>query len=330
MEKYLEKCLNSVLTKKKIEYIEILIINDGSKDNSLSIAQKYEKQYPQTIKVINKENGNYGSCINRGLKEATGKYVKILDADDTFCTKNLEELLEVLLNIDDVDLVITDYKTINTDGKEINRFIFANLPTNKILNIQDDYIFNSIKLNLSMHAVLYKLEYLKEINYTQTEGISYTDQEWIFIPIAKCNKLYYFNKTIYNYLLGREDQTMNESVYVKNINQLCKVTLSLAIKYVELENKNCFQKKYLDFRLFNNLYYIYYIYIFKKYTHINELINFDSTIKKIDINIYNIPTDFTINRYFKFVSYWRKKTGDKKPLLIKLNFLIAKIKSWME
>lgn len=83
MEKYLRHCLDSLIVPN-MDKVEVLMINDGSKDSSSAIGHEYQNRYPKTFRVIDKENGNYGSCINRGLKEATGKYVKVLDADDSF------------------------------------------------------------------------------------------------------------------------------------------------------------------------------------------------------------------------------------------------------
>ena len=95
MEKYLDKCLTSLLFNDKdlLKQLEVLVVIDGSKDRSSLIAHSYEKKYPETFRVIDKENGTYVSCIKRGLKEATGKYIKILDADDSFDTTNLRSFI---------------------------------------------------------------------------------------------------------------------------------------------------------------------------------------------------------------------------------------------
>ena len=104
MEKYLKKCLDSLIVEN-MDLLEVLVVNDGSKDNSSKIAHEYEEKYPNTFRVIDKENGNYGSCINRGLAEAKGKYVKVLDADDCFDVNNFNKYLSFLQE-NDVDLVL--------------------------------------------------------------------------------------------------------------------------------------------------------------------------------------------------------------------------------
>ena len=126
MEKYLHKCLDSlIIDDEGMKQLEVLVINDGSKDSSSQIAHEYQDKYPDTYRVIDKENGNYGSCINRGLKEATGKYVKVLDADDYFETSNFQNYLSILGTLD-VDLVITDFEYVNeqyTSTDSRNRII---------------------------------------------------------------------------------------------------------------------------------------------------------------------------------------------------------------
>ena len=93
MEKYLDKCLTSLIIedKKLMKLLEVLVVIDGAKDRSSEIGHTYQDKYPETFRVIDKENGNYGSCINRGLKEAKGKYVKVLDADDSFDNGNFSK-----------------------------------------------------------------------------------------------------------------------------------------------------------------------------------------------------------------------------------------------
>lgn len=108
MELYLKRCLDSILLPKLQNSLEVILINDGSKDNTLSIARHYEKQYPEMLQVIDKTNGGWGSAINCAIQEAIGKYFKILDADDWFDSKALVDFVSLLENID-VDLVATSF-----------------------------------------------------------------------------------------------------------------------------------------------------------------------------------------------------------------------------
>lgn len=90
MEALLGRCLNSfIVDKNYMNQLEIIIVNDGSKDNSSRIAHEYANKYPDTFVVVDKPNGNYGSCINAALKVATGYYFRICDADDRYENSNL-------------------------------------------------------------------------------------------------------------------------------------------------------------------------------------------------------------------------------------------------
>ena len=105
-ESYMEHAINSILVAK--DDIELIIVNDGSKDGTLKIARKYEKKYPKVVKVIDKENGGHGSGVNAGLASATGKYFKVVDSDDWVDEKSLKEVIKTLKKID-VDMLIVNY-----------------------------------------------------------------------------------------------------------------------------------------------------------------------------------------------------------------------------
>lgn len=109
MEAYLAKGLDSVLSIDNPSPLDVIVVNDGSKDGTLEIARSYATRFPGIVNVIDKENGHYGSCINAGLKIAQGKYVRILDADDSFYTDEFEEFVK-FLKTTDADLIVNDYK----------------------------------------------------------------------------------------------------------------------------------------------------------------------------------------------------------------------------
>ncbi len=218
MEKYLDKCLTSLVVDEKsvFETLEVIVVIDGSKDRSSEIAHRYQNRYPDVFLVIDKENGNYGSCVNRGLKEAHGEYVKILDADDYFDSLSLQKYLKYLSTID-ADLVVTDFLKVDEDGKAIAKIDF-DFPKETILEI-DDICERGSFSKLEMHAVTYKRQNLIDIHYVQTEGISYTDQEWMFIPLTAVKKMVYFPVVVYCYLIGREGQTMDPKILARSIGQ---------------------------------------------------------------------------------------------------------------
>ena len=308
MEEYLSKCLNSLLVTTLLDSLEIIIVNDGSKDNSLSIAYTFKNKYPESFIIIDKSNGNYGSCINSVLKIATGKYVKILDADDSFNTNNFNSLLNILGSID-VDLILSDYIQIDETGNEIQHFSY-NIPTRRTLNFTD-YCTDPILSNIiAMHAVTYKRKNLIDLGYIQSEGISYTDEEWIFMPMSTVNTVYYLNIPIYKYLIGRPGQTVNPQIALRNINHTIIGIKAMLKEYLSKDNYSEQTNSYLNHRLKKRIISIYRSYLLEKNElDISDLFAFDTYIKETCPSIYLQIGNTYIYKYipFKFISHWRKK-----------------------
>lgn len=186
MEAYLNTCLRSLIIDD-INAVEVIVVNDGSKDNSVQIAEEFVDKYPTSFKIINKENGNYGSCINRGLAEASGKYIKVLDADDSFDTANFQKMVSLLKNLD-VELFISTTIHVYKTHEEEKPLPF---PQNQEFDFIRTLRKKDILGKLWMHDVAYKRDIFKELNYRQSEGIYYTDNEWKFKPMAMVKKAYY-------------------------------------------------------------------------------------------------------------------------------------------
>lgn len=228
MEAYIAHTLQSLLITH-LDDIEVLVINDGSKDCSSAIAHQIAAQHPESIKVIDKENGNYGSCINAGLSQATGKYVKILDADDRFDTHNFDFMVGKLKEID-ADLIITHFTFTNANG-EMGSIRHIHLPTEKVLNIDNIAHTKSIR-GLWMHEITYRRENLLKMGYHQCEGIAYTDVQWGFDPMSTIRTVYYMNLLIYHYLVGREGQTIDKTCYRNKFGQEFQCTSAMLNTYV--------------------------------------------------------------------------------------------------
>lgn len=237
MEAYIGKCLDSLLIPE-FDAVEVLVVNDGSRDRSSEIAHSYADRYPASIHVIDKPNGNYGSCINAALPLATGRYVKVLDADDTFDTDAFSRFVQILPKIDD-DAVITSYLSVDENGDTIKKHDYSGW------KIQPNYSYNvqhaiNLFLNryIDMHRITYSMRIFKNINYHQTEGISYTDTEWAIIPLSACQRFRFINLYLYRYLQGREGQTMDPKNISRNLNHLFIILKRLVLTYVSINDNN--------------------------------------------------------------------------------------------
>lgn len=333
MERFLERCLNSlVVSEELMELLEVLVINDGSKDRSSEIAHSFEVKYPETFRVIDKENGNYGSCVNCGLKEAAGKYIKILDADDWFDTKNFEEFLKLLGSLDD-DCVMSEMVQVDDDGNTFTHWKYS-LPKEKSFSMAELLKRNQAEL-MWMHCVAYKTDNLRAINYHQTEGISYTDQEWIFMPMSTCKSIYYFPKVVYRYLVGRNGQTMDPSVLQKNFGQEIKGTTVMATELSKYDNTENDEFEYLNRRLVARCNFVYGLFFlqYKMDTCYDEMVRLDKLIYKHAPYVYKELEKlyrFEPLRYH-FVKRWRQNGYPKMLWILRIGMtfgnMFKKIKS---
>ncbi|MCQ2082679.1 MAG: glycosyltransferase [Lachnospiraceae bacterium] len=238
MEDYLPRCLDSVTREDVPDSLEVIVVNDGSKDRSLEIAKEYQAKRPDIIQIIDKSNGHYGSCINAALKTATGKYFRPLDADDWFDTNALIEFLNNLSEIND-DLIFTSHtrhrktRVIDVESKEI--------PYNTAFSVQDNSIIERLpSAYISMHGITYKLQILKDCKLALSEGVCYTDSEYIFLPLRHTKTFRLLNLSLYNYDMTRDNQSVNPTVAAKNHSQFASVLkrmLGVSNPYSLLEKK---------------------------------------------------------------------------------------------
>lgn len=246
-ENYMRHALSSLLVCK--EDIEILVIDDGSKDNTLKIAKEYEKKYPGIVKAIHKENGGHGSGVNKGLELAQGLYYKVVDSDDWVDEESLKKVIATIKQLKkekkDVDMMVVNYVYEREDGqKEIN--YHKTLPANQIFTWDEVGHFKK-DAYLLMHSVIYKTELLKKINLKLPEHTFYVDNIFVYYPLPFVKTMYYLDVPFYRYFIGREDQSVNEKVMIGRIDQQIFVTKTMIdffdpYDYWE-ENKRC--AKYL-------------------------------------------------------------------------------------
>ena len=216
MEQYLNRCVDSMLVDEVLDRLEIIIVNDGSKDGTLAIANDYKQRYPQSVVVVDKPNGHYGSCVNAALKVATGKYFRTVDADDWVDSQALATLVHKLSELD-VDCVCTKYATRWENGMEVQPL---DVPFNNVLDL-NRYVLPIH--DLRMHGLAYSTQLLRDIGYVQTEGICYTDNEYLYIPLACARNIYFMDIVLYQYLVARDGQSMATEQRLKNDSHFYKI-----------------------------------------------------------------------------------------------------------
>ena len=328
MEKYLRTCLDSLIIGEGQELLEVLVINDGSKDSSSAIAHEYEAKHPECFRVIDKENGNYGSCINRGLKEAMGKYVKVLDADDHFDNPSLIVFLRKLQSTD-VDLILTD-NTIFGNNDISKKYYGFNIPSNTIQNFAD--YCDTFKGCMQMHNVTYKREIFSRFDYHQTEGISYTDMEWIFAPMARVRTFIYFPIPLYKYLIGREGQTISPEQIRRSNSHALKLANSMLTMYGQIDEILPALHNYFYFRLSRQVKSLYRTFLAEvSGLELKGLIDYDRRLKEELPELYDDCRRFTMGPFIRihYVEYWRKHNYAPQPKLFYFLFnSYTKLLNW--
>lgn len=309
MEALLEKDLNSLVleTEEQRAKLDVIVVNDGSKDRSSEIAHQFADRYPEEFRVLDKENGNYGSCINAALPMVQGKYVRIMDADDTYYTENIPAYLDILEQ-QNAELVLSPYDQVDETGQVTKH---VTLP---IVGHCDNPFEQVHGLNLyMMWQVAYLSSIFKHIDYHQTEGISYTDMEWVFHPMSEVRTAYFFDRPVYSYLVGREGQTCDASIRVKRLTDDVTGVMNM-LKVLQTISKDnpayAYMERAIDFRTWS----IYGMGLSKESPV--DLNTFDAQLSKYP-EAYKRAENSTINvglfgLKFHFVKAWRRVRSREK------------------
>ncbi|MDO5422986.1 MAG: glycosyltransferase family A protein [Eubacteriales bacterium] len=249
---YMEKCIESLLPGGND--VEILVVDDGSHDRTAEIADAYEAKYPGIVKAIHQENGGHGEAVNAGIRNAAGIYFKVVDSDDWVDPKILLEIIETLKELlkgpDTVDMFISNfvYDKVGVRRKKIMQYRSA-FPKEEVFTwaqmhpmMKGHYIL--------MHSVIYRTNLLRECGLELPKHTFYVDNLFVFQPFPHVKKMYYLDKVFYHYFIGREDQSVNEEVMIRRIDQQIRVnkimidTLS-GLKIQEKKLRN-YMISYLD------------------------------------------------------------------------------------
>ena len=287
-EKYLNRCLDSLIHCKEIDKLEILVINDGSSDATQTIAECYQDRYPDSIKVINKENGGHGSTVNCSIKLATGKYFKLVDADDWVDSDGLYKVIRFLEQTT-VDLVLNPYTNVNEKGE-----ITLEIPCVRSAGDVEygrKYEINAIQnaINYETHTLMFQTDVLKRIRKPISEHCFYVDVEYSLYPMQFVHTVTFLDIVIYRYLFGTADQSMNISNMVKRRDQHLHVSKNVIRFYRACKNRTVDGKELIKYRVVGMIrsQYVIYFRMPDVKTGKKELIRFDNYVKKASPELYS-------------------------------------------
>lgn len=217
---YMEKCVESLLLGG--EDVEILIVDDGStKDNTAEIADRLQNEYPTIIKAIHQENGGHGEAVNTGIKNATGRYFKVVDSDDKVDPEAYKEVIKTLKEFDDdpLDMLISNFVYDKEGAKHKHVMQYRSvLPRGLVFDWDTCGHFKKGQYIL-MHSVIYRTELLRKSGIKLPSHTFYVDNIYVFEPMPYVRRMYYLDVDFYLYYIGRDDQSVNETVMMGRVDQ---------------------------------------------------------------------------------------------------------------
>ena len=313
-EKWLRKCVDSLLIDEIKESLDIIIVDDGSKDKTSKIGEAYQKEFPGIVRCICKENGGHGSTINTSITYAKGKYYKVVDSDDWCDKEGLIALVDFLKNTD-VDMVFTNFHIVNPSNEitgSIKAFSNEFSEYENILHFENiaDYLNDSIP----MHAVTYKTSILKEMNERIQEKCFYVDVEYVIYPLKYVDTVVALDRYVYMYLMGTDEQSVNYKNMVQRRAQHRKVTEALVSFYAKYKDDFSIKKKTtIQKRILSMIRMQYLLYFLSKENQKPlEIQSFDLKLKSISIELYQKSVDNCIDsnkkisiliRFFRIFNY---------------------------
>ena len=247
---YMEKCIESLL--RGGERVEIIVIDDGSKDATGAIGDRYAAQYPEIVKVIHQENGGHGAGINAGLKAASGTYFKVVDSDDEVSGDFVQFLdrLELCDRHGGVDLFVTNYYYVHTDGVGDRSINYSDvLPEGSIFTWGDVGRFG-IHQMLTIHSCTFRTEVMRRCGGELPRKVFYEDNLMVCRTLPFVQRMYYMNVDLYRYTIGREGQSVQDDVSRSRYTHHLQIA-ETCFKSVKLDALSCTRhRQYLCHELF--------------------------------------------------------------------------------
>ncbi len=233
---YMDACIESLLAVG--DDVEVIIVNDGSSDGTAAKADSWQERYPDIVCAVHQENGGHGAAVNAGLEHAHGRYFKVVDSDDWLDAEAMAEVMgylrEQMEYADPTDLVIANYvyEKVHENARTVMRYKNV-FPVAQEFTWDDVGTFNPSQY-LLMHSVIYRTDLLRDAALELPRHCFYVDNIFVYQPLPCVQTLYYLDVDMYRYFIGREDQSVNESVMLSRLDQQLRVT-RIMIDTVDVE-----------------------------------------------------------------------------------------------
>ena len=276
VENVIKKCLDSLCECRYFDKLDIIVVDDGSSDQTVDLVTYYVQKFPNIITLIAKENGGHGSTINASLKVAKGKYYKVLDGDDWVNPNALDQLVTYLENAD-VDLVINPYNEVYNDRISLIN-VRRNLKFNTLYTINDLSEFDY----MPMHSICVKLEQYKKVNQSISEHCFYVDTEFVYFIFSIIDSVVFLEDVVYQYRLDQPTQSVSWNGIYKHIEDYICILKRLFKLYNDTHYTNGYRQNLL-FRLLSSRYKLLF-YWYSNFTNTDKdylLIDIDKDLRKL-------------------------------------------------
>ncbi len=297
---YLHRCLDTLVPGG--EDVEIIVVDDGSTDQTAEIARQYITRYPGIVRLEQKPNGGHGSAVNRGLLVATGKYFKVVDSDDWLDADAYAKVLNCLrqqeAKDESLDMLITNYVYEYFYNGTRNNVQYRNaLPQNRLFGWEHLRKFRISQLML-MHSMIIRSELLRECHLQLPEHTFYVDNIVAYLPLPLVRKVMYLDVDFYRYFIGRPDQSVNTANMIKRIDQQLRVTyLMLHFYHLDQDVADVNLRKYMH-RYLSMMVTISVVHLILSQDEANlrKIDELWETIRQYDLKTYKIIRRSFINR----------------------------------
>ena len=233
-ERFLDKCIGSMLSEQVLDALDIIVVNDGSKDGTVEVAQKYCDAYPDSVRLISQENKGHGGALNTGCAAAVGKYLKVIDADDWVATENLPRLIDALRDLDS-DVVLTHYHTVDISTGEIKNWRTYHETFVKSFTMEEIMPqWKNFDRSLTFHGIFYRTAFYRQYGIALAEHGFYEDHEFATFPCCMAKSVTPLDMFFNEYRIGDVQQSVSNENQLKRIGHTETVLRRLTTEYHKL------------------------------------------------------------------------------------------------